>query len=349
VSPTSWTMDVGQSETFTASASGGSGTYTRYQWYVDGSAQSGATASTFDYSPTSSGYYSITVAFTDSLGATSPQSTPATVTVNSALVITASAGSGGAISPTGSVSVNYGGSQSFTITANTGYHLVDVSVNGSSVGTVSSFTFTNVQTAYTISATFAPRPTPIPIPTVTPSPTPTSSPSPTPSTTTVAATTDGGATVDLAISGNITSSQMSNVTIATNRSATTTKVSFTVAGESGTTGFSNVTIPKSAVPCGTTPTIYISNQSAQNQGYTQDTCNYYAWYTTHSSTHQVSIVFTSTPNSTPLPSFNLRGPNQTQEPPSTPQVAIYGVAAAVALVAIVAVAPVFGKSKKDKN
>jgi hypothetical protein len=30
-------------------------------------------------------------------------------------------------------------------------------------------------------------------------------------------------------------------------------VSFTVTGESGTTGFSNITIPKSAVPYGTTP------------------------------------------------------------------------------------------------
>ena len=63
---------------------------------------------------------------------------------------------------------------------------------------------------------------------------------------------------------------MSNVTIATNQSAKTTTVSFTVTGESGTTGFGNITIPKSAVPYGTTPTIYIDGQPAQNQGYTQD-------------------------------------------------------------------------------
>ena len=36
VSPSSWTMDIGQSEVFTASASGGSGSYTSYQWYVNG-------------------------------------------------------------------------------------------------------------------------------------------------------------------------------------------------------------------------------------------------------------------------------------------------------------------------
>ena len=119
-----------------------------------------------------------------------------------------------------------------------------------------------------------------------PSPSPTVStalsPSPTPSPATVPATTSNGATVDLAISGNITSSQMSNATIATNQSANTTTVSFTVTGESGTTGFGNITIPISAVPYGTTPTIYIDGQPAQTQGYTQDSNNYYVWYTTTS-------------------------------------------------------------------
>ncbi len=73
--------------------------------------------------------------------------------------ITASAGAGGSISPSESISVNYGGNQTFNITANTGYYIADVRVNGSSVGAVSSYTFNNVQTAYTISATFALSPT----------------------------------------------------------------------------------------------------------------------------------------------------------------------------------------------
>ena len=81
VSPTSWAMDVGQSKTFTATPVGGSGSYTGYQWYVGGSAQSGQVTSTFSYSPLSSGTYSITVTVTDSLGATLAQSTAATVTV----------------------------------------------------------------------------------------------------------------------------------------------------------------------------------------------------------------------------------------------------------------------------
>jgi hypothetical protein len=39
--------------------------------------------------------------------------------------------------------------------------------------------------------------------------------------------------------------------------------------------------------------VYIDNQTAPNQDYTQDADNYYVWYTTKFSTHQVSIVFAS--------------------------------------------------------
>ena len=69
--------------------------------------------------------------------------------------ITASAGANGSISPSGSVTVNHGGSQTFTITANTGYHVADVLVDGVSVGAVTSYTFTNVTANHTIAASFA--------------------------------------------------------------------------------------------------------------------------------------------------------------------------------------------------
>jgi hypothetical protein len=68
--------------------------------------------------------------------------------------ITASAGTGGSISPTGAVSVNHGANRTFTITANTGYTIANVLVDGASVGAVSSYTFTNVTTGHTISASF---------------------------------------------------------------------------------------------------------------------------------------------------------------------------------------------------
>jgi uncharacterized repeat protein (TIGR02543 family) len=69
--------------------------------------------------------------------------------------ITASAGTGGSISPSGSVSVNHGTNKTFSITPNTGYRIVDVLVDGSSVGAVSSYTFSNVTAGHTISTSFA--------------------------------------------------------------------------------------------------------------------------------------------------------------------------------------------------
>ncbi|MGA3059732.1 MAG: hypothetical protein ABSD92_05120, partial [Candidatus Bathyarchaeia archaeon] len=226
--------------------------------------------------------------------------------------ISASAGAGGSISPNGSVSVNYGDNQTFTITANTGYYIVDVSVNGSSVGAVSSYTFTNVQASNTLSATFAPTPTPTPTPTATPTPTsspsptatptptatpkptatpaPTPSPTPTPSATTVPATTDSGATVDLAIGGNVTSSQISNAAITSYQPSKTTTVSFTITGPIGTSGLGIMTIPKTAISYGTSPVVYIDDQQAPNQGYTQNANNFYVWYTTRFDTNLVNGV-----------------------------------------------------------
>ncbi|OPY02994.1 MAG: Fibronectin type III domain protein [Syntrophorhabdus sp. PtaB.Bin047] len=68
--------------------------------------------------------------------------------------ISASAGTGGSISPSGSVSVSSGSSKSFTITPSSGYTISDVTVDGQSVGAVSSYTFSNVTANHTIAATF---------------------------------------------------------------------------------------------------------------------------------------------------------------------------------------------------
>ncbi len=69
--------------------------------------------------------------------------------------VNATAGADGSISPSGIISLNYGSSQTFTITPNTGYYVVNVLVNGTSVGAVSSYTVKNIQGATNISATFA--------------------------------------------------------------------------------------------------------------------------------------------------------------------------------------------------
>ncbi len=110
------------------------------------------------------------------------------------------------------------------------------------------------------------------------------------SATIVQALTDEGQTVNLTISGSVTSSQISNVYITSDES--TSYVYLTVTGASGTTGFSNMTIQKSLICNETIPTIYIDDQIAEKQGYIQDSDNYYVWYTTNFSMHQISIVFT---------------------------------------------------------
>lgn len=92
------------------------------------------------------------------------------------ICINASAGAGGSISPSGIFSLNYGGGKSFTITPNTDYDILDVAVNGTSVGAVSSYNIQNVRGVTTISATFTPTPTPSPTPTPTSIPTPTPTP-----------------------------------------------------------------------------------------------------------------------------------------------------------------------------
>jgi len=69
--------------------------------------------------------------------------------------ITASAGPNGSISPSGAVVVNCGSNRTFNIEADPCHYILDVKVDGSSVGPVSTYTFTNVTTNHTIEATFA--------------------------------------------------------------------------------------------------------------------------------------------------------------------------------------------------
>jgi hypothetical protein len=81
-----------------------------------------------------------------------------TISASFALInytIAASAGTGGSISPSGNVSVGCGSDQAFSISAAACYHILDVTVDGGSVGAVSGYTFTNVQANHTIAASFA--------------------------------------------------------------------------------------------------------------------------------------------------------------------------------------------------
>ncbi|MDM8523732.1 hypothetical protein QUF80_10210 [Desulfococcaceae bacterium HSG8] len=69
-------------------------------------------------------------------------------------IITASAGEGGAINPSGEIAVNEGGDRTFGILADDGYEVEDVTVDGESVGAVPSYTFTGVGADHEISAAF---------------------------------------------------------------------------------------------------------------------------------------------------------------------------------------------------
>ena len=68
--------------------------------------------------------------------------------------VKATAGSHGSITPSGNVDVLHGGSQTFTIAANSGYAISNVKIDGVSIGAVKSYTFENVTENHTIEVTF---------------------------------------------------------------------------------------------------------------------------------------------------------------------------------------------------
>jgi hypothetical protein len=90
--------------------------------------------------------------------------------------------SNGQITPSSTAFYDAGNTQVFSINAYSGYHISDVIIDGSSVGTNSFYAFNSISTHHTISAAFAPdspSQTPTPQPTPSPSPTPSTTPSPT--------------------------------------------------------------------------------------------------------------------------------------------------------------------------
>ena len=68
--------------------------------------------------------------------------------------IKTTAGAGGSISPSGSVSVREGRDQTFTITPDKGYAVSNVKIDGKSIGAVKSYTFENVRRTHTIEVIF---------------------------------------------------------------------------------------------------------------------------------------------------------------------------------------------------
>lgn len=70
------------------------------------------------------------------------------------VLIESSAKGNGTITPAGNITIPKGSPKTFTITPDSGYEIADVLIDGKSVGAVSAYTFENVTSNHTISATF---------------------------------------------------------------------------------------------------------------------------------------------------------------------------------------------------
>ena len=145
----------------------------------------------FDYTLSSSGVWQLTFASdwntitSETLLSALPNSRLYLGTLNNSKTISASSDSYSSIYPSGLVNVNYGDNQTFNYSADNGYVITQVLVDGSPVPITGSYTFTDIQPMDTISVssspvpTPTPSPTPLPSPSFTPSPTPTIAPTPT--------------------------------------------------------------------------------------------------------------------------------------------------------------------------
>ncbi|MGA3291497.1 MAG: PKD domain-containing protein, partial [Candidatus Bathyarchaeia archaeon] len=83
--PSSATVDVGQSASFTATVSGGTGPYT-YQWFLNDALDSTQTGSSYVYNATTEDVFALSVTVTDSASNVVSSNTE-TITVDSALSI----------------------------------------------------------------------------------------------------------------------------------------------------------------------------------------------------------------------------------------------------------------------
>jgi hypothetical protein len=133
VSPASVVMDVGQSQLFTSSVSGGTSPYS-YQWYLNGAPVSGATGSTWTFTPSSAGSFTVYLKVTDAVGAVATSNT-VPVTVNGPLSVS--------VLPA-SVVMDVGQSQLFTssVSGGTSPYTYQWYLNGSPVSGATSATWT---------------------------------------------------------------------------------------------------------------------------------------------------------------------------------------------------------------
>jgi hypothetical protein len=127
-------------------------------WSVEDANGTGATINDDTFTATSAGTAKVKASVINGLTASDNFTKTFDITVTAAPLVThsiiAATTTGGSISPSGSVTVNKGENQTFTITPNSNYSISDVTVDGISIGTISTYTFSNVTEDHTISVTF---------------------------------------------------------------------------------------------------------------------------------------------------------------------------------------------------
>jgi len=89
------------------------------------------------------------------IAAAAPQS--ALAVPETALTVVSSCNKGGSIYPGGMVNVTYGSSITFLLTADPGYELVTVYVDGNEIGPMPYYSLSNITSSHVINAVFAPK------------------------------------------------------------------------------------------------------------------------------------------------------------------------------------------------
>jgi hypothetical protein len=154
IQPASSVITIGGSVFFTSSVSGGTTPYS-YQWYVDDVVVLGANSANWTFTPSSTGFYQVSLKVTDAASA-AKLSNDGNVTVNPrtyTLTITATAG--GSTNPVpGTYTYNEGTNVQVTANPDANYKLAYWELNGNNVGSTSPITIT-MNASYTLKAYFA--------------------------------------------------------------------------------------------------------------------------------------------------------------------------------------------------
>lgn len=143
----------GTTATYTVSGGG-----TEWALFNGSTRVTGAVGSTGQFAVPVPGTYTLFAVLGTAGGGTAQGLGQTAVVVSAPLshfTIAATAGPNGSVSPEGSLSATQGANVTYTFTPDSGYHVAAVTVDGTLVGGVTTYTFTNVQAAHTIDVTFA--------------------------------------------------------------------------------------------------------------------------------------------------------------------------------------------------